>query len=237
MPANELGLMGGGNLIFYLIFAIPPMLLAMMAQGMVKSRYATAKTLPARMTGAEAARRILDSAGLTNVQIEQIPGTLSDHYDPRVKVIRLSSDIYNGQTLAAVGIAAHESGHAIQDGTHYSLMTIRNMAVPLASFGGNGGMILIALGAGIGLLKLVLLGVILFSGTFIFQLVNLPVEYNASSRAKEKLVELGIVPEHDMGMVRKVLGAAALTYVAATVSAAAQCIYYLLVAMSRSRRQ
>lgn len=136
---NELAAQGTPDL-FYLIFMIPPMLLAGWAQSQVKSRYMAARTMPASCTGAQAARRILDSSGLQNVRIEEIEGTLTDHYDPRTKVLRLSSDIYHGQTLAAVGIAAHEAGHAIQDATHYPLMVIRQMAVPMASIGGGAGM-------------------------------------------------------------------------------------------------
>lgn len=235
---NELAAQGTPDL-FYLIFMIPPMLLAGWAQSQVKSRYMAARTMPASCTGAQAARRILDSSGLQNVRIEEIEGTLTDHYDPRTKVLRLSSDIYHGQTLAAVGIAAHEAGHAIQDATHYPLMVIRQMAVPMASIGGGAGMSIVAVGVALGAIGLVLLGVLLFSGVAIFQLVNLPVEYNASARAKQILPQLGIVSEGQMPMIRKVLGAAALTYVAATLSAVMQVLYFVarLFAGSQQRRR
>ena len=235
---NELAAQGTPDL-FYLIFMIPPMLLAGWAQSQVKSRYMAARTMPAACTGAQAARRILDSSGLQNVRIEEIEGTLTDHYDPRTKVLRLSSDIYHGQTLAAVGIAAHEAGHAIQDATHYPLMVIRQMAVPMASIGGGAGMSIVAVGVALGAIGLVLLGVLLFSGVAIFQLVNLPVEYNASARAKQILPQLGIVSEGQMPMIRKVLGAAALTYVAATLSAVMQVLYFVarLFAGSQQRRR
>ena len=234
---NELAAQGTPDL-FYLIFMIPPMLLAGWAQSQVKSRYMAARTMPASCSGAQAARRILDSAGLQNVRIEEIEGTLTDHYDPRTKVLRLSSDIYHGQTLAAVGIAAHEAGHAIQDATHYPLMVIRQMAVPMASIGGGAGMSIVAVGVALGAIGLVLLGVLLFSGVAIFQLVNLPVEYNASARAKQILPQLGIVSQGQMPMIRKVLGAAALTYVAATLSAVMQVLYFVvrLFAGSQQRR-
>ncbi len=235
---NELAAQGTPDL-FYLIFMIPPMLLAGWAQSQVKSRYMAARTMPASCTGAQAARRILDSSGLQSVRIEEIEGTLTDHYDPRMKVLRLSSDIYHGQTLAAVGIAAHEAGHAIQDATHYPLMVIRQMAVPMASIGGGAGMSIVAVGVALGAIGLVLLGVLLFSGVAIFQLVNLPVEYNASARAKQILPQLGIVSEGQMPMIRKVLGAAALTYVAATLSAVMQVLYFVarLFAGSQPRRR
>ena len=235
---NELAAQGTPDL-FYLIFMIPPMLLAGWAQSQVKSRYMAARTMPASYSGAQAARRILDSAGLQNVRIEEIEGTLTDHYDPRTKVLRLSSDIYHGQTLAAVGIAAHEAGHAIQDATHYPLMVIRQMAVPMASIGGGAGMSIVAVGVALGAIGLVLLGVLLFSGVAIFQLVNLPVEYNASARAKQILPQLGIVSQGQMPMIRKVLGAAALTYVAATLSAVMQVLYFVLrlFAGSQQRRR
>ena len=231
---NELAAQGTPDL-FYLIFMIPPMLLAGWAQSQVKSRYMAARTMPASCTGAQAARRILDSSGLQNVRIEEIEGTLTDHYDPRTKVLRLSSDIYHGQTLAAVGIAAHEAGHAIQDATHYPLMVIRQMAVPMASIGGGAGMSIVAVGVALGAIGLVLLGVLLFSGVAIFQLVNLPVEYNASARAKQILPQLGIVSEGQMPMIRKVLGAAALTYVAATLSAVMQVLYFVARLFSGSQ--
>ena len=235
---NELAAQGTPDL-FYLIFMIPPMLLAGWAQSQVKSRYMAARTMPASCTGAQAARRILDAAGLQNVKIEEIEGTLTDHYDPRTKVLRLSSDIYHGQTLAAVGIAAHEAGHAIQDATRYPLMVIRQMAVPMASIGGGAGMSIVAAGLAMGMVGLVLLGVLLFSGVAIFQLVNLPVEYNASARAKQILPQLGIVSDGQMPMIRKVLGAAALTYVAATLSAVMQVLYFVvrLFAGSQQRRR
>lgn len=231
---NELAAQGTPDL-FYLIFMIPPMLLAGWAQSQVKSRYMAARTMPASCTGAQAARRILDSSGLQSVRIEEIEGTLTDHYDPRTKVLRLSSDIYHGQTLAAVGIAAHEAGHAIQDATHYPLMVIRQMAVPMASIGGGAGMSIVAVGVALGAIGLVLLGVLLFSGVAIFQLVNLPVEYNASARAKQILPQLGIVSEGQMPMIRKVLGAAALTYVAATLSAVMQVLYFVARLFSGSQ--
>ncbi|HTN75489.1 MAG TPA: zinc metallopeptidase [Pirellulaceae bacterium] len=211
---------------YYFLWIAPALILAFVAQAMVHSAYAHAKQVPARMSGMAASRLILDASGLQDVAIEQIPGTLSDHYDPRAKVLRLSQDIYHGRSLAAVGIAAHEAGHALQDAHNYPLMAIRNLAVPLANFGGSIGMVVIFAGVGLGLQSVAILGLILFSGTAFFQLVNLPVEFDASNRAKRLLIEQGIVDEQEMPEVRRVLRAAALTYVAATLQSVLLVAYY-----------
>lgn len=216
------------NFVLYLVCFIPPLLLALYAQGLVKVRYAAAKKRPAPMSGAAAARMILDSAGLQNVKIELIPGELSDHYDPRTKALRLSEDIYNGQSLAAVGIAAHEAGHAIQDATRYPLMALRQMAVPMASFGSGAAIWILMAGLILNILPLAMLAVGLFGVVALFQIINLPVEFNASTRAKQQLAALGVVNAQDMVCVRKVLGAAALTYVAAMLAALLQFLYFAL---------
>ena len=161
-----------------------------------------------------------------DVGIEEVPGQLSDHYDPRDKMLRLSSDVYHGRSLAAVGIAAHEAGHALQDAHHYPLMLVRNVAVPIANFGSGAGMLLLMLGFVSGFLPLCYLGLALYGGVALFQIVNLPVEFNASSRAKALLVDLGIVAPGEMPAVRRVLNAAALTYVAATLQAVLTLLYY-----------
>jgi hypothetical protein len=202
------------------------------AQMRVKATYARAQREPAPLSGAAAARHILDSAGLHNVQIEQVPGKLSDHYDPRAKVLRLSPEVYQGRTLAAVGIAAHESGHALQDAQAYAPLHIRNLAVPAAGFGSSFGMGMMFVGAIFQFPMLLWVGVGLFACVVFFQLVNLPVEFNASSRAKAQLVSLGIVPAEQMIYVNKVLNAAAWTYVAATLQSIMILLYYL----SRARR-
>ncbi len=214
----------------HLMFMIPAMLLAIWAQFKVKSAYSAAKQISAAsgLTGAQTAQRILDSYGVRGVAIESVPGELSDHYDPTKKVLRLSTDIFEGRSLAALGIAAHEVGHAIQDYQHYSLLKIRNRIVPLASVGGNFSMIILVLGFMMNAFNLIALGIILFSLTVIFQLVNLPVEFDASSRAKAMLLQRGIVSPNEIKVVDKVLSAAAMTYVAATVAAVAELIYYLL---------
>jgi Zn-dependent membrane protease YugP len=211
-----------------LIFLLPAFALAMIAQAMVRRAYASASQVPARLSGFAAARKVLDSAGLFDVSIEQVPGTLSDHYDPRHKVLRLSQDVYHGASAAAIGIAAHEAGHAIQDAQRYAPLVIRNAAVPVASFGSNIGMTLAFLGVAMGLSGLLLAGIVVFSGVVFFQLVNLPVEFDASARAKRELMNLGIASEEEMQSVRKVLNAAALTYVAATLQSVLTLLYYIL---------
>lgn len=211
-----------------LLFIAPAFLLGLVAQLWVRSAYGRASQVAARMSGFSAARHLLDSAGLHHVGIEQVPGHLSDHYDPRGKVLRLSPDIYHGRTMAAVGIAAHEAGHAIQDARHYLPLVVRNAAVPAASFGSNAGYLLAIFGLMLNFAPLLLFGIILFSCVVAFQIVNLPVEFNASSRAKRQLVEHGIVSQQEMGYVRSVLNAAALTYVAATFQAILTLLYFLL---------
>lgn len=213
----------------YLLFVAPALLLALWAQMRVKITYAQAQQMPAPLSGAAAARHILDSAGLSSVAIEQIPGHLSDHYDPRDKVLRLSPEVYQSRTLAAVGIAAHESGHALQDAHAYAPMAIRNAAVPVASFGSQAGIWLIIAGFVFQPLHmLAYVGLALFAGVVFFQLVNLPVEFNASTRAKQQLVKLGIIDDQQLVYVKKVLDAAAWTYVAGTLQAIMILLYWLM---------
>jgi Zn-dependent membrane protease YugP len=219
-----------------LLFTLPAIALGLIAQMMVSSAYARGREIAAKYSGFAAARRILDAAGLTNVAIEQIPGQLSDHYDPQDKVLRLSSDVYHGRSLAAVGIAAHEAGHAIQDSVGYLPLIVRNFAVPAANFGSQAGMILMLLGVVLSFQPLLLIGIIVFSGVVFFQVVNLPVEFNASSRAKFLLEEQGIVSSQDMGPVRSVLNAAALTYVAGTLQSVLTLMYYVSRFSSSERR-
>ena len=210
----------------YLVWVAPAMLLARWAQWRVQSAFAAASQLPAPLSGAAAARHILDSAGADDVRIEAVPGNLSDHYDPRDKVLRLSEGVYGARSLAAVGIAAHEAGHALQDAKGYALMSIRNAAVGVANFGSGIGRFVFMIGLGLALKPLAWLGIALFAGTVFFQLVNLPVEIDASNRAKAQLVDLGIVPAADMSAVNSVLNAAAWTYVAATLQSVLTLLYY-----------
>ena len=189
------------------------------------------------MSGAAAARRILDAAGLRDVGIEQIPGQLSDHYDPAHRVLRLSPAVYQGRSMAAVGIAAHEAGHALQHARNYAPLVIRNAAVPIASFGSNFSILLLVLGLVMGIGPLIIAGLALFGGVVFFQLVNLPVEYNASARAKEELVMQGIVHPQEMRSIDSVLGAAALTYVAGTLHAVMTLLHYVLMFTGGSREE
>jgi len=213
---------------WYFVVIGPALLLGIWAQIRVKSAYAAAQQQAAPLSGAAAARYILDSAGLNNVSIEQVGGVLSDHYDPREKVLRLSSQVYQSRSLAAVGIAAHEAGHAIQDANAYAPLTIRNAAVPVAGFGSNAGILLAVVGAFMALKPLIWLGIGLFGCVVFFQLINLPVEFNASSRAKAQLASLGVVDAQEMTYVDRVLGAAAWTYVAATLQAILTLIYLIM---------
>jgi len=212
-----------------LLFLSPALILAFIAQMWVQSAYARGRQMAASVSGFMAARRLLDSAGLQQVEIETVPGQLSDHYDPRGKVLRLSEENYHGRSLAAVGIAAHEAGHAIQDAVGYLPLIIRNFAVPAASFGSGAAMLLLLLGFLFQWTWMIGLGIVCFSAVVFFQVVNLPVEFNASSRAKALLVEYGIVHPQEMGPVNSVLNAAALTYVAATLQAILQLLYFIML--------
>jgi len=212
----------------YLILISPALLLAFWAQMRVKSSYAQASQIPARLTGAEAADRMLKSAGIYDVGIEPVGGVLSDHYDPRNKVLRLSSDVYGGRSLAALGIAAHEAGHAIQDAHNYAPLLVRNAVVPVAGFGSQASMFLLIGGVFFSMPALLISGIVLFSVVVFFQIVNLPVEFDASARAKTELVGMGLVNEQEMPYVRKVLNAAAMTYVAATLQSILTLLYYVM---------
>jgi Zn-dependent membrane protease YugP len=212
----------------YFVFLAPALLLGLWAQARVRSAYAAAEQAPAPMSGAAAARYVLDSAGLQHAGIEPVQGFLSDHYDPREKVLRLSPHVYQARSMAAVGIAAHEAGHALQDAKQYAPLVIRNAVVPVASFGGGISMTLLMIGVMMGATLLVQLGIILYSAVVFFQLVNLPVEFDASRRAKMQLDALGVVPTQQQEYVRSVLNAAAWTYVAGTLQAILTLLYFII---------
>jgi Zn-dependent membrane protease YugP len=213
----------------YFVFVAPALLLAGWASWRVHQAYAEARELvpDSGLSGAEAAAAILDRHGLDGVRIEPTDGILSDHYDPAEKVLRLSPEVYTGRSLAALGIAAHEAGHAIQDATGYPLLRLRNGIVPLAAVGGNVSWVLILLGFVLGAAGLIWAGIAAFSLTTLFQVVNLPVEFDASRRAKRVLGALGLVSPPEAPAVRRVLSAAALTYVAATLTSVLTLAYYL----------
>lgn len=217
----------------YLLIVMPGVLLGIYASYKVKSTFARASKIGSRKgwTGAQVAQAILDAEGISDVAIETVEGQLSDHYDPRAKVLRLSPDVYNGRSLAAAGVAAHEVGHAIQDARGYSMMAIRNAVVPAASIGSSLSWIFIFVGCGMlasGFGRtLATIGCAMFTLVVIFQVVNLPVEFNASSRARQTLIANGLVGTDEDHEIGRVLNAAALTYVAATITAVLTLLYYL----------
>ncbi|NTW51931.1 MAG: zinc metallopeptidase [Chlorobiaceae bacterium] len=223
----------------YLLFAGPPLLLGLWAQFKVKSAFKKYSQVPTQsgITGAQAATRLLNRGGLTNVGVEMTTGMLSDHYDPRSKILRLSEEVYNQPSIASVGVAAHEAGHALQDKTGYSPLAIRSAMVPVVSIGSSLGPIIFMVGlfmSGTLGSSLAWVGILLFAGTALFALVTLPVEFDASRRAKELLVSQGIVSQVEMKGVNAVLDAAALTYVAAAAQAIMQLLYYVTVMNRRN---
>lgn len=214
----------------YLILIGPTILLAIYAQVKVKSTYTRWSQQPnsVGMTGAQAAQAMLRSAGL-DLNIEQSQGTLSDHYDPRVRTLRLSPDVFGGRSVAALGIACHEAGHAIQHAERYPMLQFRSAVVPYARIGSMLAWPMIIGGMLLNMAGLAMVGVLAFSVLVVFQLVTLPVEFDASNRAKVQLERLGLLQTRaEIAGVRAVLNAAALTYVAATVTAVAQLLYFLL---------
>jgi hypothetical protein len=224
----------------YLIFMIPAFLLMIAVQWYVNSAYQTWSRVPARsrMSGAQAAQRLIERGGINDVQIEGIPGNLTDHYDPRSRVLRLSQGVYNNNSVAALAIAAHELGHAVQDHEEYLPLRLRAALVPAVNIGSYLGWIFIFVGMLLRSPQLAWVGVLVFSGGALFALATLPVELNASARAKRLLVETGlIVGEDEERGVNTVLNAAALTYVAALVTAVMQLMYFASLVMGMGGRR
>lgn len=219
----------------YFLFILPAVLLMAYAQIRLRSAFSQGMQIPTPLSGAAAARYILDQGGLQDVEVEMVGGMLSDHYDPRHRVLRLSRDVYQTKSAAAVGIAAHEAGHALQHATNYAPLVIRNAAVPAAQFGPMLALVLIVLGALFNSFNLIVLGLIAFGGIVVFQLINLPVEYDASARAKRILREYRIVDDQGEAAVESVLSAAALTYVAATLQSILQLAYYAMILLGGRR--
>lgn len=218
-----------------MLILIPGILLGAWAQSKISSTYNQFSRVGNQrgLTGAQVARYILDNSGLQNVRIELVRGNLTDHYDPRGKVLRLSEGVYGSQSVAALGVASHEVGHAIQDATNYGPMRLRGAIVPLASIGSNLSMILVLAGLFIGGFEfLIKIGAFLFLFTVIFQLVTLPVEFDASKRAL-RILNTGILQPQELEGARKVLNAAALTYVAAAVTGILSFLRILLLARRR----
>ena len=197
------------------------------------NKYSRVRTLRG-VTSQEVAEQILQSAGITDVRIERVSGNLTDHYDPRNKVLRLSDTVYGSTSVAAVGVAAHECGHAVQHKVGYAPIKVRNAIVPVVNFGSKLSWPVILIGLIAGSTGLLNLGIILFAFTLVFQVVTLPVEFNASNRALRILKERGLLYGEEVGSARKVLGAAAMTYVTSTISTVLQLLRLVLIFGRRS---
>ena len=223
----------------YFLFALPGLLIGIWAQ--VKLSHAYGKyskvAVESGMTGAQAARRILDDAGLNDMPVEEVPGHLSDHYDPVKRALFLSSENFSGRTVAAVGVAAHESGHALQHQAAYGMFNFRMAIVPVTQFASMAYMGIFFAGFIFRQFfhQFILLAIVMFGIMTLFQLVTLPVEFDASRRAKEQLFRLGLVREDERKGISKVLDAAALTYVAGLVSSVLQLLYLLTIARDSRR--
>lgn len=214
----------------YFIFMLPAIVLAVVASAYTQvtfSRYARLRSRSG-VTGAEAARRLLDSQGISGIRIEPVGGFLTDHYDPMSRTLRLSPSVYQSDSLAAIGVACHEAGHALQHARRYAPLALRTGLVPAAQIGNYAPYILLPLGYLFGSMALIKLGILLFAVAVFFSIVTLPVEWNASSRAKALMVRSGIVGPEEAGMAGQVLNAAFLTYVAGAVTAVMTLLYYLM---------
>ncbi|MBI3914099.1 MAG: zinc metallopeptidase [Chloroflexi bacterium] len=226
----------------YLIFSMPALLLGLWAQWKVQSafnKYSRVRTISG-VTGAHVARRILDSNGLRQVAVEPAEGFLTDHYDPAHRVLRLSQKVYQGNSLSAAGVAAHEAGHALQHQDGYAMLQLRTAMVPGVQVGSWLGPIIFIVGfmlAGFVGQTLAWVGLALFAAVAAFALITLPVEFDASRRAKRLLVGQGILAQQELGGINAVLDAAALTYVAAAIQAISTLIYYAFLLMGRQREE
>ena len=226
----------------YLLFAIIPLLLGMYAQFKIQSAYKNYSSIRTQtgITGYEAARKMLDDHDLHDVRIEKVNGTLSDHYAPREKVLRLSEGVYSSNSIAAVGVACHEAGHAYQHAEQYGPLNLRTAIIPVVNIGSRLGMILFMVGlvfsAADSNYTISKIGLIMFALTAVFAVITLPVEYDASNRAKAWLAESGLLYQSELNGVEAVLSAAALTYVSAAIQAIANVMYYASILGSRSGR-
>lgn len=223
----------------YLIYFAIIILIPLWAQFRVKGTFKKYSKLTASsyMTGAQVARKILDNNGLYNVSVEETRGFLSDHYDPRSKMVRLSSQNFHGNSVAAAAIAAHEVGHAIQDEENYSFLRFRHALVPVANLGSNFSWILIMIGIFANLSGMLLLGIVFMAAAVVFQLITLPVEFNASNRAMDQVVAAGIIRNDEERETKKVLNAAALTYVAAAAVAVLELVRLVLIYTGMTRSE
>ena len=214
----------------YWMMMAPMLILSAFASFRVKGAFNKYSKVANRsgLTGAEVAEKILERNGLSHVQVKQARGFLSDHYDPLRKVVKLSPNVYSSNSVAAVGVAAHETGHAIQHAKRYAPLILRNTMVPMASIGSNFAYIAIIAGYLLNMFGLIKIGIILFSAVVLLQIITLPVEFNASRRAKALLQDYALVSESDSHGVSRVLGAAAMTYVAAAAASVMTLLYFLL---------
>ncbi|MDY5896063.1 MAG: zinc metallopeptidase [Oscillospiraceae bacterium] len=215
---------------YYLILVVPALLLAIWAQVQVKTTYRKYSRVPNSrgMTGAYAAQAVLNFYGITDVRIERVSGNLTDHYDPRSKVIRLSDGVYNSSTVAAIGIACHEAGHAAQHAENYAPIKIRNAIIPVCNIGSTIGIPLALIGWIFSFSILIYVGLGLYAAVFIFQVATLPVEFNASRRAIKVIDETQLLRDDEIGGAKKVLAAAAMTYVASMIVSLANLLRLLL---------
>ncbi len=215
---------------YYLILVVPALIISLIAQANVKKAYSSMAKIQnkKRLTGADAAYRVLQFYGINNVQIQMTQGKLTDHYDPRSNVIRLSPEVFSGTSIASVGIACHEAGHAAQHAQNYAPIRMRNAVLPVANIGSSVGFTVAILGYFMGLDIIVNVGIILFAAVVVFQLVTLPVEFNASSRAIRVIGETNMLYEEEIPKARKVLRAAALTYVASLLVSVMSLIRLIL---------
>ena len=212
-----------------LVFFVIPMAVGFWAQHRVKSTFARNLEVgvASGMTGAQVARRILDANGLNDVPVEQAQGSLTDHYDPRSRSVHLSEPVYNGVSVASTAVGAHEVGHAVQHASAYAFFRFRSAMFPAVQFASNIWVLFLFGGLILGVLQLAYLGVALFAIAVLFQLVTLPVEFDASRRAKQQLVDLGLVASNEAAGVQSTLKAAAWTYVAGALASVAMLLYYL----------
>lgn len=222
----------------YVLIVLPAVILAMWASANVNSTFKKYSKVPSSpgYTGMDAARRILDANGLTNIRIEHVSGNLTDHYDPKAGVIRLSDAVYANNSAAAIGVAAHEAGHAVQHAEKYAPLVIRNAIIPICAIGSNLAMPLIILGLVLDMFGLCYIGILAFGLAALFQLITLPVEFNASRRALAALESSGRFSDTDLKNAGKTLRAAALTYVAALAVALANLLRIIVIVGGRNRR-
>ncbi len=222
----------------YVLIVLPAVILAMWASANVNSTFKKYSKVPSSSgyTGMDAARRILDANGLTNIRIEHVSGNLTDHYDPKAGVIRLTDAVYANNSAAAIGVAAHEAGHAVQHAEKYAPLVIRNAIIPICSIGSNLAMPLIILGLVLDMFGLCYIGILAFGLAALFQFITLPVEFNASRRALAALESSGRFSDTDLKNAGKTLRAAALTYVAALAVALANLLRIIVIVGGRNRR-